>query len=133
MWGKFADFLLKAHASGLGHDAVIEIMIALLGVMVAALSIIAVLISFALVAIGIFGFRSIKDEATKSATAIAKKTATEIASRVMEESNKRAQASGLSESQAEELSRNPRSAIEQKRSRIKATNDKGLQNPEGTP
>lgn len=132
MWGKFADFLLKAHASGLGHDAVIEIMIALLGVMVAALALIAVLISLIFVAIGIFGYTSIKNEATKSATDVANKIATEIASRVMDESRERAQASELSESQAEELQKHPGSATRPKRSRIKATNDKGLQNPEET-
>ena len=67
MWNTITDFLLKAHAYGLGHDAVIEIMIALLGIMVAVLSLFAVLVSILLGVLGFIGYGTIKGAAKKKA------------------------------------------------------------------
>ena len=53
------------HAQGLGHEAAIEIMIALLGVMIAVLTLFVAVLS-------VFGFVVIRREARKSATKIAK-------------------------------------------------------------
>jgi hypothetical protein len=128
VWHAITDFLLKAKASGLGHDAVIEIMIALLGVMMAALSLLGVLISFVLAVLGVFGYQTIKGEAKRMAKGIAEKVATEIASKVMTEVSERGQASGLSESQVEDInSKTTTTAPKQSRPRKKATSDKGLQ------
>jgi ABC-type bacteriocin/lantibiotic exporter with double-glycine peptidase domain len=129
MWQAISDFLLKAHASGLGHDAVIEIMIALLGIMVAVLTLIAGLLSVGIAVLGIFGYNALKDELKKKASADARKTAKTIALEVMEQIRERAQASGMSDSQAEELS----SSIKEAKpfdtgapKAVKATSDTGL-------
>jgi len=129
MWRAITDFLLKAHASDLGHDAVIEIMIALLGVMVAVLTLIAGLLSVGIAVLAFFGYQALKDELKKKASADARKTAKAIALEVMEQIRERAQAAGMSDSQAEELS----SSIKEANSvgpgtpkAVKATSDTGL-------
>jgi hypothetical protein len=131
VWHAITDFLLKAHTAGLGHDAVIEIMIALLGLMIAVLTLIAGLFAAIVAIVGVFGFQTIRDEAKakakETAIAIAEKTARHIASGIaqetVEEIRERAQASGLTESQATE--RTP-SVRKRKTGITKATTDKGL-------
>lgn len=127
MLSKITEFWLKAHASNLGQDAVIEIMIALLGVMVMVLTLVAGLLSVFVAIVGIFGFGTIREEARKAAENIAGSTATKVAqdraTKMMIEISERAQASGLSESQAEEAAP---SAPKKKTGRKKATSDKGL-------
>ena len=71
VWHSMGEFLLKLHAQGLGHEAVIEIMIALLGVMIAVLTLFVAVLS-------VFGFVVIRREARKNAAKIAKETATEM-------------------------------------------------------
>ena len=66
------QFLLQLHAQGLGHEAVIEIMIALLGVM---LTVLAILVAI----IGWFGYTAIRDEAVKRAKQEARRVAKEEA------------------------------------------------------
>ncbi len=109
MWHAITDFLLKAHASGLSHEAVIEIMIALLAVMIAVLTLISGLFAVAVTVVGIFGYQTIRDEAAKRADISARKTAArtarttakKIASAVMDQIWSEVQASGMSEAQSE--------------------------------
>lgn len=128
VWHAITDFLLKAKASGLGHDAVIEILIALLGVMIAVLSLIGLLISFILAVLGVFGYQNIKSAASKMAKVTADKVASDMAAKTMREVFDAAQASWLSESQVEDV----KSAAAKKsmsrpaRARQKATSDKSL-------
>ena len=119
----FTEFLLKAHAAGLGHDAVIEIMIALLGIMVALLTLVAALITVFVAIIGIFGYASIKQEMRNAAEKEAEKVAAGIAERTMREYGERAQAFGLSVSQ-EEIA--PSVPTKRETGKKKATSDKGL-------
>jgi flagellar biosynthesis component FlhA len=69
------DFLLKLHSAGLGHDAVIEIMVALLAVMMAVMAILAVLVTLVFAALGFFGYKSIEERSV----AAAEKKAAEVA------------------------------------------------------
>jgi len=109
VWIAITDFAMKLHSSGLGHDAVIEIMIALLGLMIAVLTLIAGLFAAAVAIVGVFGFKTIKDETRRAAekTAqriakdVAKSTATGIANTTLNELWSQIQASGMSEGQAE--------------------------------
>jgi hypothetical protein len=123
MLSRFTEFLFKAHAAGLGHDAVIEIMIALLGVMVMVLTLVVVVITVGVAIIGVFGYSAIKEEMRKSAEKEAYTIATGIAERTMREYSERAQASGLSESQAEVA---PAVPTKRETGKKKATSDKGL-------
>jgi hypothetical protein len=77
VWHAITDFLLKAHASGLGHDAVIEILIGLLGVMVAVLGLILGAVGLFFAGLSIYGYQTIKAESRKIAAGIAKTTAVE--------------------------------------------------------
>jgi len=63
------------HTAGLGHDAVIEIMIALLGVMIAVMALLAALVTLLFAALGFYGYKAIEE---RSITA-AEKKATEVA------------------------------------------------------
>lgn len=72
MWHAFCDFVLKLHAQGLGHEAAIEIMIALLGVM---LTVAALLVAF----VSWLGYAEIKKAAVKQARKEARKIAKEAA------------------------------------------------------
>jgi hypothetical protein len=121
---------MKAQASGLGQDAVIEIMIALLGIMIAVLTLIAGLFAAIVALLGVYGFQTIRDEATKNVGVIAKKTATkvasEIAAKTMDEIRERAQATGLTESQAEGTGELAAAAPPTRSGRTKATTDEAL-------
>lgn len=99
MWNVVSDFLLKAHASGLGHDAVIEIMIALLGIMIAVLTLIAALVATAIGFIGFFGFQIIRDEAIERAAENALDVAAKTAESRMDLFIREQQAAGLASSQ----------------------------------
>jgi cytochrome bd-type quinol oxidase subunit 1 len=110
VWHSLGEFLLQLHAQGLGHEAVIEIMIALLGVMIAVLTLISGLLAVGVTVIGIFGYQTIRDEAARRAEIMAKKiaakvakaTATQIANAIKQQVADETQASGLSETQAEQ-------------------------------
>lgn len=77
MWRAVTDFLLKAHASGLGHDAVIEIMIAILAVMIAILALILGAVGLFFAGLSIYGYQAIKTESKRIAAKIAKESAAE--------------------------------------------------------
>ncbi len=128
VWRAITDFLLKAHASGLGHDAVIEIMLAILAIMIGVLTLIAGLFAAMVALFGVYGFLTIRDEAKKRAETVAKKIAAQmakkIASQTMDEIRERAQASGLTDSQS--ISEIDAVAPKGQRGRTKATTDKSL-------
>lgn len=96
MWHAITGFILNLRASGLSHEAVIEIMIALLGVMVAVLGILSVLVSLVFAGLGIFGFQVIRDEATKAARLIAEQIAKDITTQTIEQQKTVQQAIDLS-------------------------------------
>jgi hypothetical protein len=91
VWHAITDFLLKAHASGLGHDAVIEIMIALLGVMMAVMAILSALVTLLFAALGFFGYKSIEERSINAA----EKKAEEIALKTFAESRATEQGAAL--------------------------------------
>lgn len=124
MWKTTTDFLLKAHASGLGHDAVIEIMVALLGVMVAVLGILSVLVSLIFTALGIFGFQLIRDESTKAARLAAEQTAKDITTQTIEQQRIEQQAIDLSTQLRTKKKPNAKKSIGRK------TSDAGLRGSE---
>jgi hypothetical protein len=72
VWQAITEFLLKAHASGLGHDAVIEIMLAILGVMIAVLGFMLAAVGIFFALLSLYGFNTIKQESKKVAAKIAK-------------------------------------------------------------
>lgn len=125
---------LSARTAGLGHDAVIEIMVALLGVMVAVLALVGFVLSVGLTAIGLFGYQRIKKVAVRSAKKVARKIANKVAMEVATDMGLRTlqgyvdqmQATGLSASQAEELTTEPSPSPTLKRPRTKATTDENL-------
>jgi hypothetical protein len=127
------DFLLKAHASGLGHDAVIEIMVALLGIMIALLTLVAALVSFLVAVLGFVGFKTIKDEVREIAEKVAREIATKIASEEMEQTRSNTQATDLSDSQLEEIIKADTEIHPRKRERNKAASDSELNKGEGRP
>jgi len=120
VWHAISGFLLKAHASGLSHEAVIEIMVALLGVMIAALGVLSVLVSLLFAALGIFGFQVIREEVKKSAV----KTATDIAQDIAIQEFDKLRA----EQQAIELitQERPKKKTTSKKDTGRKTNDAGL-------
>jgi hypothetical protein len=132
------DFLLKLHAQGLSHEAVIEIMVALLGVMIAVLTLISGLLTAVIAVVGFFGYTTIRDEASRRATQVADETATRVALQATEgvknEMWAQIQASGMSESQSEPttglVDRIEASAAvpiaRVKKARRKATSDRNL-------
>ena len=128
MWHAITDFLLKAHAAGLSHEAVIEIMLAIMGVMIAVLTLIAGLFAAMVAIFGVYGFQTIRDETKKRADTVAKRVATRVAKKIADDLfvdiRERAQASGLTESQGI----SGKDAIEPKgqTGRMKATTDRGL-------
>ena len=95
MWHAIRAVLLESDAPGLSHEAVIEIMVALLGVMVAVLGILGFLVSLIFGGLGLFGFQIIRDESTKAATTAAEKTARDVATQLIQEQMKDEQAIGL--------------------------------------
>jgi hypothetical protein len=70
VWHALHDMVSTAPSGSLNSDAVIEIMLGILGCMIAVLAMIGA-------ALGFFGFQSIKDEAKKIAKVIAKEAAKE--------------------------------------------------------
>jgi hypothetical protein len=77
VWHWVTDFLSKAPSGSLSSDAVIEIMLAILGCMIGILAIIAGLVALIFAGLGVFGFQLIKDEVVRSLEKIAKETAEE--------------------------------------------------------
>jgi hypothetical protein len=75
VWHAITEFLLRAHASGLGHDAVIEIMIAILGIMVALVGLMLGAVGLFFAGLSIYGYQTIKVESKRVATKIAQETA----------------------------------------------------------
>jgi len=126
VWQAITDFLLKAHAQNLSHEAVIEIMIALLGIMIAVLTLIVALISFVFAMLAIFGFETIRAEVRKIAETIARKTASRIAKDEMKKVWRIAQAGGLSESQSQDSRDDATEIATDKRAPVKATSDSAL-------
>jgi hypothetical protein len=130
VWHAITEFLLKVRSSGLSHEAVIEIMIGLLGIMVAVLTLIAGLFAAAVSIVGVFGYTTIRDEAVKRAVDTAKKTATTVAKNIarknLREISERGQASGMTASQA--ISEEEVVGTTQRSGRRKATTDKALKN-----
>lgn len=132
-----ADLISKLHPSPIGHDAVIEIMIALLGIMIAVLTLISGLLAVGVTVVGIFGYQTIRDEAAKKAELMAKKiaskvartTATRIANAIKQQVADEAQASGLSEGQAEIFGRieNAQAPDATSPKRRRARNDNSLE------
>lgn len=141
MWKAIFDFLLKVKAQGLSHEAVIEIMIAILGIMVAILTLVSALFAAIVTVAGVFGYQAIRDEAKRrsetvarrTASRVARETATKIARGIRDQVWAEVQASGMSEGQTEPLAQaltpqntdggvKPTSA----RKRRKATDDFGL-------
>lgn len=131
MLHEIIDFLLKAHASGLGHDAVIELMVALLGIMIALITLAVALLSFLVAMLGFIGFQTIKREAKKKAKEVAREVATKIASEEMERFKSNTQAADLSDSQLEEIIKADPSIHPEKRERNKAASDSELNKGEG--
>jgi len=126
VWHRVGEFWLKAQSAGLGHDAVIEIMIALLGVMIAVLTLLSALITIFFAVLGFWGYQTIRDDAKKMAAAAAREVAESVAAKVMADISEKAQASGMSEGQAEDMrATTPRHQPSGSRKR-KATTDKGL-------
>ena len=101
VWKAITEFVLQLHSQGLGHEAVIEIMIALLGLMLGVLTLIAGLFATVIAIIGWFGFTAIREEAVKRAEQTALGTATRIAGESLNQMWSQSQASGMSESQSE--------------------------------
>ena len=99
MWHAIADFLLKLHASGLGHDAVIEIMITLLGVMMAVMAIQAVLVTLVFGALGFFGYKAIEERSVNAAEKKAAQVAEEKTELAIAEYRAREQGAALGASQ----------------------------------
>jgi type IV secretory pathway VirB6-like protein len=138
---KLAGLWGGIHASGLGQDAVIEIMVALLGLMVAVLAVIAGLFAVTVALAGVYGFKTLIDEATKMASEVAttvagslareiaereaSSVAKEIADKAMAEMSSRAQATGMTDSQVDKDAL-PTRAPKMRSGRTKATTDKGL-------
>ena len=60
------------HKSGLGQDAVIEVMVAILGVMVAVLALTFGLLTVLLAVLGVWGWTTFRDDATKAAEKVAR-------------------------------------------------------------
>jgi biopolymer transport protein ExbB/TolQ len=128
VWHAISEFLLKAHASELGHDAVIEIMLAILAIMIAVLTLIMGIFAAVIAIVGIFGFQTIREEVKNRAETVAKKTASSVAKRIADktvvEIRERAQASGLTESQG--ISEKDAVTSKGQSGRTKLTTDKGL-------
>jgi ABC-type bacteriocin/lantibiotic exporter with double-glycine peptidase domain len=122
--------LLAIHSAGLGHDAVIEILIALLGVMVAVLALIGFIISVVVTVAGWYGYTTIRREAVKAAKKTAHKVAmnvaTDIGLRTLQDYRDQMQASELSERQTEDLPDATEPKTKTGRQRFRATNDRSL-------
>ncbi len=101
MWKAITEFALQLHLQGLGHEAVIEIMIALLGLMLGVLTLIAGLFAAVIGVIAFFGYTTIRDEAVKRAGQTALETATKVAGESMKRMLLQVQASDMSESMRE--------------------------------
>ncbi len=103
MFHDVGQFLLQLHARGLSHEAVIEIMLAILGGMIAVLALISAAGALIVSVIGWFGYQAIRDGARKTAEDIAMsvaiRKAEEVANRTLNQLWKQAQASGMSEAQ----------------------------------
>lgn len=122
------DFLLKAKASGLGHDVVIEVMIGLLGVMMAALSLGIAIVAILIAIFSFIGYESMKKKAIEVVRIEAKRVNATLEAKIMKDIRRRDQATELSESLEEGLSRiKVRVPVRSlSTSRIKATSDKSL-------
>ena len=78
MWQAFHDLVSTAPSGGLSSDAVIEIMLAILGCMIGVLAILAGLVALVFAGLGFFGYQAIKEEVVKTvkdeARAVAEET-----------------------------------------------------------
>ena len=123
---------LQIKASGLQQDAVIEIMLAILGAMLGILALISAIIAGFVGVIGFLGFQTVKDEAKRRAEEVAKDVAAKIARATFPEIWAQSQAAGLSEGQGEIKEPSPEfnpSAVPKLSvgpRRRKATSDKAL-------
>lgn len=136
MLGKVAHLWLQVRASGLQQDAVIEIMLAILGAMLGVLALLSAAFAAIVGVVGVFGYQTIRDEAKRRAEEVATKVATDTATRIAEETLAKMwaqiQAAGMSEGQAEPSSTLP--ALEAsaarpegpKQRRRRATSDENL-------
>lgn len=101
MWQVLHDWVSTAPSGSLSSDAVIEIMIALLGVMIAVLTLIAGLVSAIAAGLAIFGYTEIKKAAAEAAETSAREAATKIANEWRTQVFEMAQAGSLSEVQVD--------------------------------
>ena len=133
VWRAITEFVLQLHSKGLGHEAVIEIMIALLGLMLAVLTFVAGLFAALIAIFGFFGFTAIREEAVKRAGQTALETATRVAGESLNQMWSQSQASGMSESQSEPDTKpnmDVPPSLGHIRKRRKAMNDKNLKEGE---
>jgi hypothetical protein len=125
------DLLLHLRSANLGHEAVIEILLGLLGLMIAVLTLISGLLAIGIAVVGWFGYTAIRDEAGKraeqaasqTAKDVAKDVATEIAKDYVRRIVRQEEASAMTTAQAVDESK---PGIETKASRQKATTDSSL-------
>ena len=126
------ELLLKLQSAHLGHEAVIEIMLAILGLMVAVLTVALTLVGLVIAIVGWFGYTSIRDEATKHAEQAAEKAAKAIAASVAKEHIerliKRDEASALVTAQTD--FREPKTRAKAGTVRRRATTDSSLRKEE---
>jgi predicted negative regulator of RcsB-dependent stress response len=117
VWQAVTDFLLKAHAVGFSHEAVIAIL--------GAMSILAVLVSFVFAALGFFGYKTIEERSVSAASEKAAQIAAAKTDEEIERFRENAQALALSVSQPP--------AEKKKRSgtgkSVKKTTDSALRSP----
>lgn len=96
------DLFTHVRVSSLGQDAVIEIMIALLGAMIAVLTLVAGLVTILIAVAAFFGYSSLKDNvvqaAVQRADEVAIKVAKESARKILVEGRLQEQASSILQS-----------------------------------
>lgn len=77
VWNALHGLISTAPTGGLNSDAVIEVMLAILGCMIGVLAIVAGLVALVFAGLGVFGFQVIKDEVVKAVKGQAKEIAEE--------------------------------------------------------
>lgn len=104
---QIVKLLQDFRSAGLGHDAVIEIMLEVLGLMIAILTLISGLLAIGIGVVGLFGYNSIKEEAIRQAGQMASATSESVARVIAEGATLRylaeREASAMSQVQAEDL------------------------------
>jgi hypothetical protein len=99
VWKDISEFYLNVHAVGLSHEAVIEIMVGILGVMMAAMSVLTVLVSLVFAGMGFYGYKAIEEKSVSASEAKASQIAKEKVEEELERFRSQAQGLALSLSQ----------------------------------